>query len=593
MFLRFHRLRCAAIVFVFTGLCVAGLRAAPLSIAHRGNSLFAPENTLAAFAAALGRADLVELDGRVSGDGVLVVMHDATVNRTTDGAGNVSSLTLAQLKALDAGSWFAPGFTGERIPTLAEALTNIQSHATPLIEHKAGTAALYVAELRRLGMITNVVLQSFDWQFLAAAHVMEPGLRLAALGSGPLTATQLTSITNAGARIVAWEKANVTAAEVALVHAAGLELFVWTVDGVEIQTYAGLGVDGIISNDPGRVKALQTTNTVAAPYLGDRLVAYWALDDGLTDPMTTTVSDRRGTNTGTLVRADGASRWLSGSFARFGGAFQADGNTGYLTFPQTTALNLGTNEVTLALWVRLRQLPSQLPEAFGSLFDSVEDSYVFYLDRSARELRFKVTDAAGQAARPGIPESALLTNEWLHVAATYAGRVGPVSGQATIYLNGQPKDVHTGNDGTTPVGLTGNVKPDQRAAIGRNGTQTLYPFSGIVDDVAVWRRALTPAEVGRLYQRGGEGASLGDLLLEPTDALRITRVQPWPVIGRMEIRFRALGTWQSLRLLRSTNSMNGFSVMAGLTPMPLGEGEFRFDFPASGTGMEYYRIEGQ
>lgn len=582
-----------ALALALASACLAHLPAAPLSIAHRGNSLFAPENTIAAFEAARGKAALVEFDVRVTADGALVLMHDATVNRTTDGTGNVASLSLAQLRALDAGAWFAPEFAGQRIPTLAEALTSILPQATPLIERKTGGAAAYVEELRRLNVVSQVVLQSFDWTFLAAAHALEPELRLAALGSGPLTSAQLSSITNAGARIVAWEKASVTAAEVALVHDAGLSLYVWTVDGAEIETYAGLGVDGIISNDPARVWHLGDTPSQPAPYVGDRLVAYWPLDDGLTDALATTVRDHRGTNTATLLRADGASRWLSGEFASFGGSFHAEGNQGCIAIPQTAALDLGTNEVTLALWVWLRHLPSQIPEAFAGLFDSVEDSYVFYLDRNARELRFKVTDAAGHAARPGIPEAALRTNEWLHVAATFTGRAGPVSGQATIYLNGQARDVHTGHDGSSPVGLTTSVKPGQQAAIGRNGAQGVYPFSGIVDDVAIWKRALDSVEIQRLFQRGQAGASLGDLLREPTDALRLISVRPQPLIGRMEVRFRAAGVWESLRLWRSTHPAGPFMLMPGLTPVLVGEAEYRFNFPAGGAAAEYYRIEGR
>ena len=149
--------------------------AAALSIGHRGNSLFAPENTVASFRACEGKAHLVELDGRVTSDGQIVVMHDATVDRTTDGTGSVSALTLAQLRALDAGSWFGVNFTGERIPTLEESLTNILSFATPLIEQKTGSAALYVAELRRLNVISKVVVQSFDWNFLSAMRALEPG----------------------------------------------------------------------------------------------------------------------------------------------------------------------------------------------------------------------------------------------------------------------------------------------------------------------------------------------------------------------------------------------------------------------------------
>src|ERR1035437_8201984 len=92
-----------------------------LVIGHRGNALFAPENTVASFTAARGKADLMELDAQVTSDNQFVVMHDSAVNRTTDGTGAIATNTLAKLKLLDAGSWFASQFAGERIPTLEEA----------------------------------------------------------------------------------------------------------------------------------------------------------------------------------------------------------------------------------------------------------------------------------------------------------------------------------------------------------------------------------------------------------------------------------------------------------------------------------------
>ena len=133
-----------------------------LVIGHRGNDLFAPENTVASFTAALSKADYVEFDGRLSSDGVLMVMHDDTVDRTTDGAGTLASLTQTQLQALDAGSWFSTGFTGERVPTLVQAVQAILPQAIPLIHQYTGSPAQYVAALSQLGATTNVVVQSFD-----------------------------------------------------------------------------------------------------------------------------------------------------------------------------------------------------------------------------------------------------------------------------------------------------------------------------------------------------------------------------------------------------------------------------------------------
>ena len=95
----------------------------PFVSAHRGFSSAAPENTLPALAAALAAsADVAEIDIRMTADRVLVVMHDARVDRTTDGTGPVSKITLEDLKRLDAGSWFGPEFAGTTVPTFAEVL---------------------------------------------------------------------------------------------------------------------------------------------------------------------------------------------------------------------------------------------------------------------------------------------------------------------------------------------------------------------------------------------------------------------------------------------------------------------------------------
>lgn len=105
--------------------------AAPLPVGHRGLPRHAPENTLAAFAACLELRLGFELDIRRSKDGHLVCVHDDTVDRTSDGTGQVAELTLAQLKKLDAGKWFAAEFAGERIPTLDEALALVKARGKP------------------------------------------------------------------------------------------------------------------------------------------------------------------------------------------------------------------------------------------------------------------------------------------------------------------------------------------------------------------------------------------------------------------------------------------------------------------------------
>src|ERR1051325_550817 len=166
-----------------------------LVIAHRGNSVAAPENTLPAFAAAveLG-ADLVELDYRHSADGVPVVFHDEQLDRATDAARRwgraktrIDEKSAAELSELDAGSWDGPEFAGTRIPTLAEALDVIGRGSAPLLERKTGDAATLVELLTRKAMLESVVVQAFDWSFLAECRRLAPALALGALGERELS----------------------------------------------------------------------------------------------------------------------------------------------------------------------------------------------------------------------------------------------------------------------------------------------------------------------------------------------------------------------------------------------------------------------
>ncbi|HKX16797.1 MAG TPA: glycerophosphodiester phosphodiesterase family protein, partial [bacterium] len=140
-----------------------------LSVAHRGASREAPENTLAAFHLALDAgAAAIECDVQRTRDGRLVVIHDQTVDRTTDGRGAVGGLAFEDLRRLDAGRWFGPGFAGERVPSLDEVLALVRGRAFVLLEIKHGPVFYdgierQVAEaLRRLGMPAAALVMSFD-----------------------------------------------------------------------------------------------------------------------------------------------------------------------------------------------------------------------------------------------------------------------------------------------------------------------------------------------------------------------------------------------------------------------------------------------
>lgn len=166
-----------------------------LNVAHQGASAVAPPNTLAAFrkAAELG-ADGVELDVHLSADGAAVVIHDFTVDRTSDGRGRVADLPLAALKELDAGSWFDPRYASEPIPTLNEVFEAVGRELMINIELKLlprggrGLAAEVVSLVKRHGLANRVLISSFNLSALRRVRRLEPQLPLGLLyGPAPLS----------------------------------------------------------------------------------------------------------------------------------------------------------------------------------------------------------------------------------------------------------------------------------------------------------------------------------------------------------------------------------------------------------------------
>jgi hypothetical protein len=313
------------------------------------------------------------------------------------------------------------------------------------------------------------------------------------------------------------------------------------------------------------------------------------MDDGLSNPFATIMSDSEGTNDGTLIRNDGASHWLDSPVEKIGGCLKLEGANAFVTIPQSPSLDINTNEMSFSIWVWLQNLPAQLTTSFGSIFDSTSDCYVLYLDKANNELRFKVTSANGHAARPGIPANFLHTNEWLHIAAVFNGNYGS-AGRASIYLNGVLMDAHTGNDSTPGIGLTANLKTGQAASMGREGATGSSYFSGMVDDFAIWKRALTEAEIQRIFNNGQQGQSLGELLIQPSDLLVISSIQHGA--PGLQINFRNLGPWTSFQLRRATNIAGPFLPITNVAPASLGGGNFRFDYPVSNSVSEFFRIQG-
>jgi glycerophosphoryl diester phosphodiesterase len=231
--------------------------------AHRGASALAPENTLAAFDRAAGVADFVELDVQRCATGELVVVHDATLDRTTDVESvfpdrppwTVGNFTLTELKRLDAGSWFSAEFADERIPTLAEVLDFLRDRELGvLLEAKSpppGSAEQIAAELLQHRWIVRerLVVQSFDEDFVREFRTVFPRVTLGLLGAPTDLEPWVRIVDQINPHHVELPQSYVD-----LVHAAGLAVNPWTVDEpADIKRIVDLGVDGIITNTPDRI----------------------------------------------------------------------------------------------------------------------------------------------------------------------------------------------------------------------------------------------------------------------------------------------------------------------------------------------------
>ena len=165
----------------------------PLIGAHRGGAAYAPENTLAAFAEGIRRgADLLELDIHLSREREVVVIHDHTVDRTTDGHGSVHELTVPELKRLDAGAWLDPRFAGERIPTLREVIEFVDRRLPLTVEVKglprtaAALSDALVDLLELMRMTDGVLVIAFDHEQIRRIKERNPAIKAAINYSGRL-----------------------------------------------------------------------------------------------------------------------------------------------------------------------------------------------------------------------------------------------------------------------------------------------------------------------------------------------------------------------------------------------------------------------
>ena len=232
-----------------------------LVIAHRGASGHAPENTLAAFRRALAMgATFIETDLQLSRDARFVAIHDNTLERTTNGQGQVHDLTLAELRRLDAGAWFGSEFAGERIPTLEEILDFAKKHDVVFyLELKpagswGGEHAL-IGALRESGEIARTVVISFDPAILAAVRKVEPTLMTGLLFDGQIE-DPLDKAVEIGARQAVVRGDLVTPGMISEARRRDLQVVCWTVNHpAHMRLLAAAGVDGIMSDYPDRLIA--------------------------------------------------------------------------------------------------------------------------------------------------------------------------------------------------------------------------------------------------------------------------------------------------------------------------------------------------
>jgi len=243
-------------------------------VGHRGAAARAPENTIASLARGVrDGADEVEFDVQRTRDGVAVLLHDDTLDRTTSGRGALRERTLSELRHLDAGSHFAPEFSGERVPSLAKVCAWAKTVATDLsVELKQpapgeglavddGLAESAIADLRASGVLKRAVLHSFDHPTIARVRAIAPDARAALLYTGPNLVDPL-AIARTVPGIVAvhlrwyWVSRRLCAAA----HAEGLRVHAYGIpeplEREVVLRLADFGVDSLSADDPGELVKL-------------------------------------------------------------------------------------------------------------------------------------------------------------------------------------------------------------------------------------------------------------------------------------------------------------------------------------------------
>ncbi|MGP4032962.1 glycerophosphodiester phosphodiesterase family protein [Pseudarthrobacter sp. 1C304] len=375
----------------------------PAVIAHRGLSSVIPENTLQALLSG-GRsgADWIEMDVNTTKDGIPVVIHDNTVDRVTAGTGDVSVLTADYIAGLETGSWFAPAYSGAKVPTLAEFLDQTETEGTGLLLEVKGPETREEVQrtidlIRDRGMFSQTILQSFDTNVLQYARDYAPTLRLGLL-RGALDADVVAAAKQVGAVTYnpSWNALAARPGAIKELHDAGIAVMPYTVDSPrQWQAMTDAGVDGIITNRAGALVGFQSALPSAPPSPAPALTFLGKLDGATLTRGDTAVPATAATNAETIVIT------LDGAPAEEGEAVDVNSLTlGEHTFTAKATGPGGETTVSATFTVRASAAGLLALVVAPDVDAKVRDKVLKYIDAERWE---DAAAAAEAAAGKGLP----------------------------------------------------------------------------------------------------------------------------------------------------------------------------------------------
>lgn len=434
--------------------------------AHRGYSSKGPENTLSAFQLAIDAgADYFELDIRKTSDDSIVAIHDGTVNRTTDGTGNITTMTFAQTQLLDAGyaSKFGNEYNGEKIPTLRESLLLAKGQIKVEIEIKeSGLANSVVAIVQDLEMEDEVSVISFNYNEIKRIKELDASIPVKYLIGNNWGQTEIDLLLDIGGEFIG-PSGVASPSLIQLAHNNNIKIIAYTFNSsTDIQNAIDAGLDGIATDYPERAIALK--NGVYIPE--NSLIADWDFQSEIIGGGVNDLSDFSNHS-----QAFGTPESVELNSTK---GLNFDGTEDFLQVPVSNSLEATYNEITVMAKIKLDELPSNIPDSWSPIYDSDNDTYVMYLDKGGNDLRFKVTTENG-SQKPSIPESELNTTDWITVYGVY---------------NGESVKIYLGDVLMDEALLDGKIVNPQQAFIGKNGSNTQL-FNGAISELKIYNYAFT------------------------------------------------------------------------------------------------------